>query len=154
MEQKVIRYLNWFYYGMMVLSLIVLTIMYFSFSRGLFLPLDRFSTLGIVLQYIVIFDALITIPGGLYGFKKLCEKLQPMEDKEEQLRRYRKYAAWRIVLVSNAMPLGIVAFYLFGAYSSMLWVAAVAAIAWYFTKPTLRKLEMELEPKDNDVETY
>lgn len=153
MEQKVIRYLNWFYYGMMVLSLIVLTIMYFSFSRRLFLPLDRFSTLGIVLQYIVIFDALITIPGGLYAFKKLCEKLQPMEDKEEQLRRYRKYAAWRIVLVSNAMPLGIVAFYLFGAYSSMLWVAAVAAIAWYFTKPTLRKLEMELEPKD-DVETY
>ena len=52
------------------------------------------------------------------------------------------------------MPLGIFAFYWLGGYRSMLWVAAIAAIAWYFTKPTIGKLEQEMSPKDENQETY
>jgi hypothetical protein len=33
-----------------------------------------------------------------------------------------------------------------GAYRSMLWVAAIAAIGWYFTKPTEGKMQQELLP--------
>jgi hypothetical protein len=36
----------------------------------------------------------------------------------------------------------------------MLWVAAVSAIGWYFTKPSDRKMELELQPKDPNQETY
>ena len=153
-EKQVIRSLNWAYYAMMVISLVALTGMYYGLLNDWYMPIDKQSTLGIVIQYIVIFDALITIPGGLYGFKRLCEPLQTMENKEEQFKRYRKIALWRIVLVSSAMPLGIIAFYWFGAYKSMLWVAAIAAIAWYFTKPSEGKMEAELTPKQPNEENY
>lgn len=154
MEEKVIRTLNVYYYGVMVLSLLALTIMYYAFSHGWFQPIDTLSGLGVAIQYIIIIDALVTIPAGLYCFNRLCRPLRSMENKEEQLARYRKYATWRIILVSNAMPLGIVAFYLMGGYRSMLWVAAIAAVAWYFTKPTLGKLEAELAPEEPNQENY
>ena len=153
-EKQVIRSLNWAYYAMMIISLVALTGMYYGLLNDWYMPIDKQSTLGIVVQYIVIFDALITIPGGLYGFKRLCEPLQTMEDKNEQIKRYRKIAFWRIVLVSSAMPLGIVAFYYLNAYKSMLWVAAIAAIAWYFTKPSEGKMEAELTPKQPNEENY
>jgi hypothetical protein len=35
-----------------------------------------------------------------------------------------------------------------GAYKSMLWVAAIGAIGWYFTKPTERKMQLELSPSE------
>ena len=52
------------------------------------------------------------------------------------------------------MPLGIFAYYWMGCYQSMLWVAAIAAVAWYFTKPTLGKLEQEMKPEDPNIPTY
>ena len=144
MEKQITR-LNWIYYGQMVIALLVLTVMYYAFSKGLYQPLDRMSTAGQVLQYIIIFDALITIPLGLYMVKML---------KPQTPERYFKAAGARILLASNAMPLGIFAFYFMGGYRSMLWVAAIAAIAWYFTKPTLGKAEAEMTPQDQNEETY
>jgi hypothetical protein len=41
-----------------------------------------------------------------------------------------------------------------GAYQSMLWVAAVSAIGWYFTKPSERKMELELQTQDPNQEQY
>ena len=131
--EKTIKQLNWIYYSQMAISLIVLTAMYYAFSKGLYEPLDRMSQTGQIVQYIIIFDALITIPFGLY----LVKLFKPQTPK-----KYLKCAGARILLVSNAMPLGIFAFYWMGGYKSMLWVAAIAAIAWYFSKPTLRKAEL------------
>ena len=102
----------------------------------------------------VIFDALLTIPLGLYLCKKQCKKLSVLENEEEKLLGYKKAATMRILLVSNTMVFAIVAFYLMGAYQSMLWVAAVAAIGWYFTKPSERKMELELQPQDPTQENY
>ena len=144
MEQT-IKKLNWIYYSQMVIALIVLSAMYYAFSKGLYEPLDRMSTIGKAVQYIVIFDALITIPLGLY----LVKFFKPQTDN-----LYFKCAGARILLVSNTMPLGIIAFYWMGGYRSMLWVAAIAAIAWYFSKPTLGKMELEMKPQDPNQETY
>lgn len=155
MEQKIARQLNWYYYGMMILALIALTIMYLLVSRGIILSLEPLSSAGKTIQYIVIIDALLTIPGGLYIFKWLCDhRLRTMADEDRKYTLYRRYAAGRIIAVSNAMVLGIIAFYWLGGYQSMLWVAAIAAIGWYFTKPTARKVEIELRPKDPNEETY
>ena len=142
---EIVRKLNWIYYGQMVIALIVLTAMYYAFSKGLFEPLDRMSQLGQIVQYVIIFDALLTIPLGLY----LVKYFRPQTEKN-----YFKCAGARILLVSNSMPLGIFAFYWMGGYKSMLWVAAIAAIAWYFSKPTIGKMEQEMKPKDPDEETY
>lgn len=144
MEQT-IKKLNWIYYTQMVVALLVLSAMYYAFSKGLYEPLDRMSHLGQIVQYIIIFDALLTIPLGLY-LVKLCK---PQTDEN-----YFKVAAARILLASNAMPLGIFAYYWMGCYQSMLWVAAIAAIAWYFAKPTLGKMEQEMQPQDPNAETY
>ena len=142
---NVINKLNWIYYGQMVIALIVLTAMYYAFSKGLYEPWDRMSTFGQAVQYIIIFDALITIPLGLY----LVKLFKPKTD-----RQYFKVAATRILLASNTMPLGIAAYYAFGCYQSMLWVAAIAAVSWYFTKPLPGKMEKEMKPEEPGQETY
>jgi hypothetical protein len=80
--------------------------------------------------------------------------LAQLTDENAKLMGYKRAATWRIVLVSNAMILGIAAFYLMGAYQSMLWIAAVSAIGWYFTKPSEAKLQAELQPKDPQQEQY
>lgn len=154
MEQKIIRTLNVYYYGIMALTLIAGTLAYFLMMKEYVQPIDSLSTLGQTIQYVVIFDALLTIPWGLYLCKKQCKKLSVLENEEEKLLGYKKAATMRILLVSNTMVFAIAAFYLMGAYQSMLWVAAVAAIGWYFTKPSERKMELELQPQDPTQENY
>ena len=154
MKQKIIRTLNVYYYAMMILALLSGTLSYFLIMKGYVLPIDSLSSFGQVIQYLVIFDALITIPLGLFICKKQCTKLSSIENEEEKLVGYNKSARMRILLVSNTMVFAIAAFYLMGAYQSMLWVAAVSAIGWYFSKPSLRKMELELQPKDPNQENY
>ncbi len=154
MEQKIIRTLNLYYYGIMALTLLAGTLAYFLIMKDYVQPIDSLSALGQAIQYIVIFDALVTIPLGLYLCKKQCTKLSMLDNDEEKLQGYKKAASLRILLVSNTMVFAIAAFYLMGAYQSMLWVAAVSAIGWYFTKPSERKMELELQPKDPNQEQY
>ena len=154
MEQKIIRTLNFYYYGMMALTLLAGTLAYFLIMKDYVQPIDSLSTLGQVIQYVIIFDALLTIPLGLYLCKKQCTKLSVLENEEEKLIGYKQAATLRILLVGNTMVFAIAAFYLMGAYQSMLWVAAVSAIGWYFTKPSERKLQLELQPQDPNQEQY
>ena len=149
MEEKIVRKLNCYYYGVMILTVILLTGMYLwrtKYMNGA--PLfDYMSPKGLLLQYIIMFDALISIPLGLYLVKWR---------KPADLEQYRKLATWRILLVSNTMPLAVVAHYLMGTndYKSMFWIAAISAVAWYFTKPTLGKLDKEMTPEDPNIPTY
>ena len=154
MEQKIIRTLNVYYYGIMALTLLAGTLAYFLIMKDYVQPIDSLSTLGQAIQYVVIFDALVTIPLGLYLCKKQCTKLSTLDNEEEKWQGYKKAASLRILLVGNTMVFAIAAFYLMGAYQSMLWVAAVSAIGWYFTKPSERKMELELQPKDPNQEQY
>ena len=152
--EKIIKSLNLYYYGVLILTLLSGTASYFLIMKDIVLPIDSMSTLGQVLQYIVIFDALLTIPAGLYLCKRQCAKLAQLTDETAQYNGYKKAATWRILLVSNTMIFGIAAFYLMGAYQSMLWITALSAIGWYFTKPSVDKLQAELQPKQPDQENY
>ena len=154
MEKNIIKSLNLYYYGVLILTLLSGSLAYFLIMKDLVLPIDPMTTLGQVLQYIVIFDALLTIPAGLYLCKRQCAKLAQLSDENAKFNGYKTAATWRILLVSNTMIWGIAAFYLMGAYQSMLWVTAVSAIGWYFTKPSERKMQLELEPKDSNQEQY
>ena len=154
MEKNIIKSLNLYYYGALILTLIAGTLAYFLIIKDIVQPIDPMSTLGQVLQYAVIFDALLTIPAGLYFCKRQCAKLAELTDEEQKLVGYKKAATLRILLVSNTMIWGIAVFYLMGAYQSMLWITAVSAIGWYFTKPSEAKLQAELQPKDPNQEQY
>ena len=50
---KVVRHLNWYYYGMMVITLVAMSAMYYVWKNQLYTPIDRTSTLGMVVQYFV-----------------------------------------------------------------------------------------------------
>ena len=154
MEKKIIKSLNLYYYGVLILTLISGTSAYFLIMKGLVQAIDPMSTIGQVMQYAVIVDALLTIPAGLYLCKRKCTNLAELADEEQKLMGYKRVATLRILLVSNTMVLGIAAFYLMGAYQSMLWITAVSAIGWYFTKPSERKMELELQAKDPNQENY
>ena len=144
-EKDVIKFLNWIYYGVMVLTLIILSFMYYYSTGPQGIVIDPNSQMGIIMQYVVIGMALVFIPGGLYLVKWL---------KPDNLIKYQHVAMYRIVLVGGIMPVAIAAFYLLGGYRPMMWVAAMAAVAWYFTKPTLGKLEQEMKPEDPNIPTY
>lgn len=154
MEKKIIKSLNLYYYGVLILTLLSGTLAYFLIIKDIVLPINPMSTIGQVMQYAVIVDALLTIPAGLYLCKRKCTKLAELADEEQKLMGYKRVATLRILLVSNTMVLGIAAFHLMGGYQSMLWITAVSAIGWYFTKPSERKMELELQSKAPDQETY
>ena len=154
MEKNIIKSLNLYYYGVLILTLISGTLAYFLIIKDMVQPIDPMSMLGQVLQYAVIFDALLTIPAGLYLCKRQCTKLAELTDETLKLAGYKRAATLRILLVSNTMIFGIAVFYLMGAYQSMLWITAVSAIGWYFTKPSEGKLQAELQPKDPNQEQY
>jgi hypothetical protein len=154
MQTKIIRTLNVYYYSIMALTLLSGTLAYFAIMKDYVAHIAPLSTLGQVLQYIIILDALLTIPAGLYWCKRQCKRLSLLEDEQAKYEGYKKAATWRIVLVGNTMVLGIAAFYLMGAYQSMLWVTGVSAIGWYFTKPSEAKLQAELQPNDPNQEQY
>lgn len=149
-----IKRLNYYYYGVMCLTLLVMGEFAILYSRGMLYQIDAMSTLGMAIQYIVILDALACIPGGLYSFKRRVAPLRSENPTDEQLARYERLAANRIMLVSHPMVLGVAAYYLLGGYQSMLWIAAIAAVSWYFTKPTENKARIELRPENPNEEKY
>ena len=154
MEKNIIKSLNLYYYGVLILTLISGTLAYFLIIKDIVQPIAPMSMLGQVLQYAVIFDALLTIPAGLYLCKRQCTKLAELTDETSKLAGYKRAATLRILLVSNTMIFGIAVFYLMGAYQSMLWITAVSAIGWYFTKPSEGKLQAELQTKQPNQENY
>ena len=154
MEKNIIKSLNLYYYGVLILTLISGTLAYFLIMKDFVQDIKPESTFGLVLQYVIIFDALLTIPMGLYLCKRQCTELATLADEERKLAGYKKAATLRILLVGNTMIFGIAAFYLMGGYMSMLWITAVSAIGWYFSKPSEAKLQAELQPKDPNQENY
>ena len=130
MEEKVIKHLNWCYYGIMVFTLVILSGMYYLTSRPDFEPLSPMEQVGMILQYMAMGLTLIAIPFGLYTVKLFKPDT------------YEKY------------EMNIALYYLLGNYQPMMWLAAMSAVAWYFTKPTLGKMEQEMTPKDPNEPTY
>lgn len=139
--------LNFYYYGMLVLAVLAATVTYFLIMKDIVLPINPLSVPGQVIQYIIILDAIVSMPLGLWLHKRVCTRLAQQEESEQRTRAYYASAARRIFMVSNAMVLGIAAFYLMGGYQSMLWLAGISAIGWYFTKPTEKKMYLELQPE-------
>ena len=70
------------------------------------------------------------------------------------LKEYEPLAAGRIFIVGGIMTPAVIMYFLLGCYRPMIWVAAISAVAWYFTKPTLAKMDKEMTPEDPNIPTY
>ena len=145
--KQVIKNLNYYYYGIMALTVCLAIGSYLLVVKQVVATVDPLSSIGQIAQYVTIFDVLFTLPVGLWKHKRNCAKIAQIEDEDARFEAYRKSAMWRIILVSNTMLWAFPLYYLLGGYMSMLWVAAIAAIGWYFTKPTEKKMYFELHPE-------
>ena len=150
MEKKeVVKRLNRVYYGMMAGAVLVAALMYYLIMKETVTPIDPMTTAGQTIQGIIIILAVVCIPLGLYLFSRKCKKIRETEDETARMQAYLKAGRLRIIVVSFSMLTGIAGYYLLGGYQSMIWISAISAIAWYFTKPTERKIELELLPDDD-----
>ncbi|MBO4665259.1 MAG: hypothetical protein J5612_00115 [Paludibacteraceae bacterium] len=147
-EKQIIRNLNYYYYGIMALTVCAAVTFYLLVIKQILPTVDPQSLPGQIAQYVTILDVLVTIPLGLWKHKRNCTKIAAIEDEPTRLEAYRKSAMWRIIFVSNTMLFAFPLYYLLGGYMSMLWVAGIAAIGWYFTKPTEKKMYFELHPQE------
>ncbi len=167
MEKKIIRTLNVYYYGVMVLSLLACVLVWFLVDKEHIPWIDMNSELGKIIQTVIVVDALLTIPAGLYFCKRKCKALSLLTDENEKIQGYFKAARMRILLVSNTMFFALIANCLLVSVvtnpeqlssepqiSSMMALAAMSAIAWWFTKPSEQKMQAELEPQDPNQEQY
>lgn len=104
------------YYGLLVLAILSAVVGYLLITRDIFSPINPLSLFGQISQYVVIFDAVITIPLGLW-------------------LQHKGYTSLGLILASNAMIPAFLLFYLLGANMPMLYLAGMSAIAWYFARP-------------------
>lgn len=151
MEEKIAKHLNWFYYGSYALAVLVATLLWYLVTREKIQGFDPQTTIGYVLQSIAIFYTLISVPGALYVFKRKCNIIRQLPD-ESKYPTYYHWAVARICVIGFGITIDIAAFYLLLGYQSMLWCAAVSAVALFFCKPNARKVQLELsneQSKDN-----
>ena len=149
---KSLKALLVFHYGTMIFSMLIYCILTLFVQRypDRWIWFEPNSQTGIVLQSIIIIVALTTIPYGLYWFKRRCLTLRTIEDTGEREKRYFAASAIREALVVCSLPLSTVGFFLLGGYQTMLWIAAIAAIAWFFCKPSERRMELDLNTTPYD----
>jgi len=150
--------LNMFYYMIYALVIILLGyVWYINYSNmqagedSPFALFDPQSKTGMAIQYGAILYTLCAIPGALYWFKQQCRKLSELEDEELKYDRYFRFAMVRGGLIALAMLFSLFAYMFLGAYQPMIWLAAIAAVAFVFCKPNPRKTEEDLRKND---ETY
>ena len=86
MEKKIIRTLNVYYYGVMVLSLLACVLVWFLVDKGHIPWIDMNSELGKIIQTVIVVDALLTIPAGLYFCKRKCKALSLLTDENEKIQ--------------------------------------------------------------------
>lgn len=146
--QKTNRILNLVYYLMYTLAVIVAVVMWQFVTKGIISAIDPFSTAAKVMQNIAIFYTIISVAGGLYLFKRQLPKIQRMEDQQEQLSVYGRWAIVRLIVIGIGVSFDIFVFYLLGGHRPMIWCAAISAIGLYFCKPTIRRIELELNQSD------
>lgn len=143
MEEKTAKRLNWYYYGCYVLAVLGATLLWYLVTKQKIQSFEPQSTVGNVLQYIAIAYTLLSVPAGLYGFKRICNRIRHWEE-EPKFRAYFKWAVVRILVIGLGILVNISAFYILRGYQSMLWCAAVSAVALFFCKPMPRKIQLEL----------
>lgn len=123
-------------------------------KQGIFAMFDPNDQLGMILQYIIIFYTLCSIPGALFWFKRKCRQLSKIEDDEEKYSQYYQSAIMRSSLIAAGLVFSSALYVYMDFYTPMLWLAGINAIAFVFTKPTPGKAEAELRPEDENNPTY
>jgi len=141
--ERIVKKINLAYYLIYTLT-ILSTIIGYIVTQSRETAVDVKSPLSITLSSIVILYIIISIPAALYLFHKSTKKWIEIEDNFQKLERYTTGATWRIIIVGFGLVLSVVVFYIIRT-ESMIFCAAITAVALLFCKPTENKMKSELK---------
>lgn len=141
---KNLKILNFIYYSFYVCYLCLIYV--FGFAIDFEAVFEPNETTGVVIQNVVIWYVLASVPGALYGFKRMMHKVSQLPE-EQRADAYVQWAVIRMAVVGFGAFLALPAFYLIGQQTSMLFAAGISLVALYFCKPTEKKMYMEM----NDI---
>ena len=151
MESKLLKTLQIVYYAMLVGIIAVAALMwYYSSERS---AIVEFSTSEYILQYVAIILVIAGVPLSLYGFKVMCKKVKTIADEKERLEKYQNLCIVRMGVIAISCMFALIVYFMLGCLKSMMWCAAIAAIALVFCKPTEGKIEADLS-KDDDSSRF
>lgn len=144
------RSINVVYYIIYLLTVIaVVTIFFLSYGNVKLVEIDPLSTVGTTISTIYMIYLLISIPAALFLFHKQTLKLRNEKDEYIKFQKYKKASYIRLWIIGIALIIGIILVYVL--YSqSMIFTAAIAAIALYFCKPSPAKIIKELGLDDDE----
>jgi hypothetical protein len=107
-----------------------------------FVHFDKSSESGIALQSLVFILLLSTLPGILWWFHRLVNRLKAKPDAEKE-RTYKLMIAVRLSVVDFNIVLNILLFFLFSDKSFFM-STAIAAIILLFCRPNKQNIESDL----------
>lgn len=144
---KVLKKLTAYYYIIYVAAIIVATIGFHFFRKGI--SIDAQSSIGIALSSFLIILIIGSIPLTLSIFSKKTKQWAKLENVKERLERYEKGSIVRLIIIGAGFLMGVFFYFLLKS-PSMLFSSGIAAIALFFCKPAEVKIISELQLEDPD----
>ncbi|MDP4240181.1 MAG: hypothetical protein Q8904_11995 [Bacteroidota bacterium] len=144
--ERIVKRINLAYYLIYTLT-ILSTIVGYLVTQTSETTVDVKSPLSIALSSMVILYIIISIPAALYLFHRNTKKWIELEDNFIKLEKYAAGATWRLLAIGFGLVLSVIVFYIIRT-ESMIFCAAITAIALLFCKPSEVKIKSELNLED------
>ena len=140
------------YYVIYLLTILaVVAIFFMTYANVNIERIDALSPLGVKISTVYMIYLLTSIPLALYLFHIYTQKLRKETNEFIQFQKYKKASNIRIWVVGIGLVVGVLLVYLLRS-QSMIFTAAMAAIALYFCKPSgikmIRELDLDADPND------
>lgn len=148
---KIIKPLITLHYAAYILAILIASFG-INFSKSIGFSIDPLSEIGIAISSVLIIVIIGSVPASLWLFHKKAQTLQTIEDVNQKVALWAKYARIRIVVLGLALNLGVLFFYVLQMNKSMLFCAGIAAIGMIFSKPSEIRLITDLLLNDEDID--
>ena len=140
------------YYVIYLLTILaVVAIFFMTYANVNIERIDALSPLGVKISTVYMIYLLTSIPLALYLFHIYTQKLRKEINEFIQFQKYKKASNIRLWVVGIGLVVGVLLVYLLRS-QSMIFTAAMAAIALYFCKPSgirmIRELDLDADPND------
>lgn len=148
---KIIKPLITLHYAAYILAILIASFG-INFSKSIGFSIDPLSEIGIAISSVLIIVIIGSVPASLWLFHKKAQTLQTIEDVNQKVALWAKYARIRLVVLGLALNLGVLFFYVLQMNKSMLFCAGIAAIGMIFSKPSEIRLITDLLLNDEDID--
>ncbi|MGC3977567.1 MAG: hypothetical protein QM751_04635 [Paludibacteraceae bacterium] len=142
--EKTLRGINGVYYTVYMITILSAVVVFmFTYLNVNIQYVDEKSPLGITISSLLVIYMLVSIPLAFWWFYKNTKKWQQLTDKFDKFRLYKQASVIRLWVIGAGLILGVIMTYLMRS-TNMIYIAAIAAVALFFCKPTVGKMIKEL----------